>query len=48
MREYIYKAKALLPDVLSELDQLLVYTEFQSNVAIYCIKTSQKQAVATL
>jgi hypothetical protein len=24
------------------------YTEFQSNVAFYCIKTPQKQAVATL
>lgn len=46
--ENIHKAKALLPDILSESDHLLVYTEFQSNVAFYCIKTPQKQAVATL
>ena len=48
MREHICSVKALLPYVLSELDHLLVYTEFQSNVAFYCIKTPQKQAVATL
>ena len=48
MRKYIYSVKALQPDVLPESEYLLIYDIFQSHIAVFVKKTSQKQATATL
>jgi len=48
MREHIYPVKALQPDVLPQSDYLPVYATFQSYIAFFVKKTSQKQAIATL
>jgi pyruvate kinase len=48
MNEHIYTIKSLQPDILPESEYLPVYASFQSHIAFFSKKTSQKQATATL
>jgi len=48
MNDHIYTIKALQPDVLPESEYLPVDATFQSYIAFFGKKTSQKQATATL
>ena len=48
MNDHIYTIKALQPDVLPESEYLTVDATFQSYIAFFGKKTSQKQATATL
>ena len=48
MNEHIYTIKSRDPDILPESEYLPVYATFQSHIAFFGKKTSQKQATARL
>jgi hypothetical protein len=48
MNEHIYTIKAQDPDILPESEYMPVYATFQSHIAFFSKKTSQKQATARL